>query len=71
MEKAVAVFDLERTLFKPSRSFIREIPKGRVGGIAGVVKVAIFNISFMMIYIYSIKYIWLVDKQCELRSLKD
>jgi HAD superfamily hydrolase (TIGR01490 family) len=51
MEKAVAVFDLEGTLFKRSSSFMREIPKGRVGGIAGIVKVAIFNISFMMIFI--------------------
>ena len=51
MEKAVAVFDLEGTLFKPSSSFMREIPKGRVGGIASIVKVAIFNISFMTIFI--------------------
>ena len=57
MEKAIAVFDLEGTLFKPSTSFLREITKGRAVGIAGVVKVAIFNICFMMIYIYSIKYI--------------
>jgi HAD superfamily hydrolase (TIGR01490 family) len=51
MEKAVAVFDLEGTLFKRSSSFMREIPKGRVGGIASIVKVAIFNISLMMIFI--------------------
>jgi len=51
MEKAVAVFDLEGTLFKQSSSFVREIPKGRVGGIASIVKVAIFTISFMMISI--------------------
>ncbi|MFC2014145.1 HAD family hydrolase [Chloroflexota bacterium] len=51
MEKAVAVFDLEGTLFKPSRSFIHEIPKGRVRGITGIIKMAIFNISLMMLYI--------------------
>ncbi len=51
MEKAVAVFDLEGTLFKRSSSFMREIPKGRVRGIISIIKVAIFNISFMMIYI--------------------
>ena len=52
MEKAVAVFDLEGTLFKPSRSFLREITKGKARGITGVAKVAIFNISFTMIYIF-------------------
>ena len=51
MEKAVAVFDLEGTLFERSSSFLREIPKGRVGGITNIVKVAIFNISIMMIFI--------------------
>ena len=51
MEKAVAVFALEGTLFERSSSFMREIPKGRVGGITSIVKVAIFNINLMMIFI--------------------
>jgi HAD superfamily hydrolase (TIGR01490 family) len=51
MEKVIAVFDLEGTLFKPSRSFVDEITNGQAGGITGVVKMIIFNISFMLIYI--------------------
>jgi HAD superfamily hydrolase (TIGR01490 family) len=51
MEKAVAVFDLEGTLFKRSSYFIREIRNGRVRGIIGIAKLAIFNISLFMIFI--------------------
>jgi HAD superfamily hydrolase (TIGR01490 family) len=51
MVKAIAIFDLEGTLFKLSSSFIREIPKGRVRGIVSEVKVAIFYISFIILFL--------------------
>ena len=51
MEKAVAVFDLEGTLFKRSSNFMREIRNSRKKGIMSKVKVATFDISLMMIVI--------------------
>jgi len=51
MEKAVAVFDLEGTLFKRSSYFMREIRNSRKRGVMSRVKVAIFDISLMMIFI--------------------
>lgn len=51
MEKVIAVFDLEGTLFKSSSSFVSEVSRSRTWGIAGIFKVAIFNTSFMLIYI--------------------
>jgi HAD superfamily hydrolase (TIGR01490 family) len=51
MEKAVAVFDLEGTLFKRSSNFMREIRNSRKRGVMSRVKVATFDISLMMILI--------------------
>ena len=51
MEKAVAVFDLEGTLFKQSSYFMYEIRNSRKRGIISKVKVATFYISLMMIFI--------------------
>ena len=51
MEKVVAVFDLEGTLFKRSSNFMREIRNSRKRGVMGKVKVATFDISLMMIVI--------------------
>ena len=51
MGKAVAVFDLEGTLFKRSSNFMHEIRNSRKRGVMSRVKVAIFDISLMMILI--------------------
>jgi HAD superfamily hydrolase (TIGR01490 family) len=51
MEKAIAVFDLEGTLFKRSSNFMHEIRNSRKRGVMSRVKVAIFDISLMMILI--------------------
>jgi len=51
MGKVVAVFDLEGTLFKRSRYFMREIRNSRRGGVISGIKVAIFDINLMMIFI--------------------
>jgi HAD superfamily hydrolase (TIGR01490 family) len=51
MEKAVAVFDLEGTLFKRSHYFMREIRNSRKRGIMSNVRLAMFDISLMMIVI--------------------
>jgi len=51
MEKAVAVFDLEGTLFKRSSNFMREIRNSRKRGVMSKVKVATFDISLMIIVI--------------------
>ena len=51
MEKAVAVFDLEGTLFRRSSSFMREIRNNRKKGIISTAKVAIVDISLVVIFI--------------------
>jgi len=51
MGKAVAVFDLEGTLFKRSSYFIREIRDSQKRGTKSRAKVAVFDISLMMMYI--------------------
>jgi len=51
MEKTIAVFDLEGTLFKRSSYFMREIRSSRKRGVMSRIKVAIFDISLMMIFI--------------------
>jgi HAD superfamily hydrolase (TIGR01490 family) len=51
MEKAVAVFDLEGTIFKRSNYFMREIRDSQKRGIMSVLKFAIFNLSLIMIFI--------------------
>ena len=50
MGKAVAVFDLEGTIFKRSSYFMREIRNSRKRGVISRVKVAIFDISLIMIF---------------------
>ena len=51
MEKVVAVFDLEGTIFKRSSTFMREIRNSRKRGVMSRIKVAIFDISLMIIVI--------------------
>ena len=51
MKKAVAVFDLEGTLFKRSSYFMREIRNSQKGGIIGRIRVTFFDISLMMMFI--------------------
>ncbi len=48
MEKAIAVFDLEGTLFKRSSNFMHEIRNSRKRGVMSRVKVATFDISLIM-----------------------
>jgi HAD superfamily hydrolase (TIGR01490 family) len=51
MEKVIAVFNLEGTIFKRSNYFMREIRDSQKRGIISVLKFAIFNLSLMMIFI--------------------
>jgi len=51
MEKIIAVFDLEGTIFKRSNYFMREIRNSRKSGIMSGLKFATFNLSLMMIFI--------------------
>ena len=51
MEKAVAVFDLEGTLFKRSGNFLHEIRNSRKREVMSRVRVATFDITLMMIII--------------------
>lgn len=51
MEKVIAVFDIEGTIFKRSNYFMREIRDSRKRGIMSVLKFANFNLSLMVIFI--------------------
>jgi len=51
MGKVIAVFDLEGTLFMRSSNFMREIRNSRKRGITSNIRVAMFDISLMMIVI--------------------
>jgi len=51
MEKVIAVFDLEGTIFKRSNYFMREIRDSQKRGIISGLKFAIFNLSLIMVFI--------------------
>ncbi|MFC1866141.1 HAD family hydrolase [Chloroflexota bacterium] len=51
MEKVVAVFDLEGTLFRRSSDFINEIRNSQKRGTISRVNIALFNIILMVIFI--------------------
>ena len=51
MERAVAVFDLEGTLFKRSNSFMREMRHSFKRGFLNKVNTLVFNIILMMVFL--------------------